>query len=104
MRIGLIDVDGHNFPNFALMRISGYMKSQGHQVEWAKPIDLFNNEHYDRIYASKVFTFTDDFNRKDYNTDEYILGGTGYDIKSTLPQEIEASTLKDYDLYPEDNH
>ena len=23
-RIGLIDVDGHNFPNLALMKIAGY--------------------------------------------------------------------------------
>ena len=29
MRIGLIDVDGHNFPNLALMRISAWHKSQG---------------------------------------------------------------------------
>ena len=27
MRIGLIDVDGHNFPNLALMRISAYHKA-----------------------------------------------------------------------------
>ena len=24
MTIGLIDVDGHNFPNLALMKLSGY--------------------------------------------------------------------------------
>ena len=35
MKIGLIDVDGHNFPNFALMKISAYHKSKGHQIEWA---------------------------------------------------------------------
>lgn len=34
MRIGLIDVDGHNFPNLALMKISAYHKSKGDNVEW----------------------------------------------------------------------
>ena len=28
MKIGLIDVDGHNFPNLALMKISAWHKSQ----------------------------------------------------------------------------
>lgn len=34
MKIGLIDVDGHNFPNLALMRISSYHKAKGDDVEW----------------------------------------------------------------------
>ena len=50
MNIGLVDVDGHNFPNFALMRISAYHKAQGDNVEWAMP--LFGN--YDRVYQSKI--------------------------------------------------
>lgn len=29
MNIGLVDVDGHNFPNFALMRLSAYYKAKG---------------------------------------------------------------------------
>ena len=28
MKIGLIDVDGHNFPNLALMKISAWHKAQ----------------------------------------------------------------------------
>lgn len=40
MRIGLVDVDGHNFANFALMRISAYHKKRGDQVEWVDP--MFN--------------------------------------------------------------
>lgn len=34
MKIGLIDVDGHHFPNLALMRISAYHKARGDEVEW----------------------------------------------------------------------
>ena len=37
MNIGLVDVDGHNFPNFALMRLSACYKAKGHRVEWAAP-------------------------------------------------------------------
>lgn len=29
MRIGLIDVDGHNFPNLALMRIQQAIRPEG---------------------------------------------------------------------------
>lgn len=38
MNIGLVDVDGHNYPNFALMRISAWHKAQGDNVEWAMPL------------------------------------------------------------------
>ena len=31
MKIGLIDVDGHNYPNLALMKISAYHKAKGGQ-------------------------------------------------------------------------
>lgn len=29
MRVGLIDVDSHNFPNLALMKISAHHKARG---------------------------------------------------------------------------
>lgn len=98
MTIGLVDVDGKHFPNLAIMKLSAYLKAQGHKVEWAKPIDLFEQVHYDRIYASKVFSFTPDINRNDYIADEWIVGGTGYDVHSELPYEIE-HCVPDYDLY-----
>lgn len=95
MKIGLIDVDGHNFPNLALMKLSAYHKSQGDAVEFADP--LFGR--YDILYKSKVFTFTpDDLNV--YNADEIITAGTGYkDYSSILPDHIE-HICPDYDLYP----
>lgn len=54
VKIGLIDVDGHNYPNLALMKISAWHKARGDTVEWWWS-DLF---HYDVVYMSKVFTFT----------------------------------------------
>ena len=70
MKIGLIDVDGHNFPNIALMRIASWHRSHGDTAEMAVPM----YEHYDRIYASKVFTFSPDFNELEYDCDEFIKG------------------------------
>ncbi|WP_252249153.1 radical SAM protein [Clostridium sp. VAP23] len=92
MKIGLIDVDGHNFPNLALMKISAYHKSLGDEVEW-----FFGFSEYDKVYMSKVFTFTDDFMQV-INAKEIIKGGTGYDLKNILPKEIE-NIYPDYSLY-----
>ena len=109
MKIGLIDVDGHNFPNIPLMKISAYHKNQGDSVEWYSP--LFG-ERYDIVYMAKVFSFTPDY---EYfvNADVIIKGGSGYAIEITdgrenyrkendpqLPQEVE-HTYPDYSLYPE---
>lgn len=91
--IGLVDVDRKNFPNLALMKISAFHKSQGDLVEWANP--LMGN--YDRVYQSKIFTFTPDYL---YAFDcEVIKGGTGYDLHSYLPKEI-ARMQPDYSIYP----
>ena len=96
MRIGLIDVDGHNFPNLALMKISAYHKSMGDTVEWCLPLD-----HYDIVYQSKVFdeTYSPDI---DWTPMAYkvIKGGTGYGLDNRLPIEIE-HVYPDYSLYPE---
>ena len=95
-RIGLIDVDGHNFPNLALMRLSAWHRAQGDSVEWADP--MFGGD-YDRVYKSKIFTFTPD-DTIPWNC-EVVRGGTGYDVRSHLPEEVERSIAMDYSLYPQ---
>jgi hypothetical protein len=110
MRIGLIDVDGHNFPNLALMKISAWHKKQGDTVEW---YDSMFSGHMDKVYMSKVFSFTDDFIYP-IDADEIIQGGSGYCITVDengrehfdktkdiqLPHEIE-HIYPDYSIYPE---
>ena len=93
LKIGLIDVDGHNFPNLALMRLSAYHKTRGDNVEWW---DGFR--HYDKVYMSKVFTFTPDMDTC-INADEIVRGGTGYKDYGSLPKIVE-QTLQDYTMYP----
>ena len=89
MHVGLIDVDSHNFPNLALMKISAYHKSVGDSVEW-----WYALEQYDRVYMSKVFdnTYSPDI-PEPMNAKEIIKGGTGYGLENKLPYEIEHNTL-----------
>lgn len=99
MKVGLIDVDGHNFPNLPLMKLSAYHKSIGDSVEWYEP--MFSG-HMDRVYMSKVFTFTPDYQYY-IDSDEIIKGGTGYSYPgggNQLPDEIE-HIYPDYSIYYE---
>lgn len=93
MKTGLIDVDGHHFPNLALMKLSAWHKAAGDSVEWCNHF-----ERYDRVYKSKVFTFTPD-DRTAVNAGEVRMAGTGYrDYDSVLPDAIE-HMMPDYGLY-----
>lgn len=109
MKIGLIDVDGHNFPSIPLMKLSAWHKGQGDEVSWYDPWDGII-EPYDKVYMSKVFSFTKDYDKPIY-ADEIIAGGSGYCIEledgkevyhkemdEDLPNEIE-HIYPDYSLY-----
>ena len=111
MRIGLIDVDGHNYPNLPLMKLSAWHKQQGDTVEW---YDTWNGlfAPYDVVYMSKVFSFSPDYTQPIY-AKEVHRGGTGYcitnengreifhkELNHNLPDEIE-HIYPDYSLYPE---
>lgn len=95
MKIGLIDVDGHNYPNLALMKLSAWHKANGDYVGW---VNYF--EEYDIVYKSKVFTFTKEDNTC-INAGRIIKAGTGFrNYTTVLPDEIE-HTCPDYSLYPQ---
>lgn len=108
MKIGLLDVDSHNFPNLPLMKISAYHKQKGDEVEFYNSF-----VHYDKVYVSKVFgdEYSEDWLYY-INADEVVYGGTGYaitvengkevyhkDKDKPLPNEIE-HIYPDYSLYP----
>ena len=111
MKIGLIDVDGHHFPNLALMRISAYHKARGDEVEWW----WSDFVHYNIVYMSKIFsnTYSPDV-PEPMNADKVIKGGTGYCISLgedgkehfdeaknvKLPPGMERM-FPDYSIYPE---
>ena len=102
MDIGIIDADliynkKQRFPNLACMKISGYYKSKGHNVELLTDYSSLTN--YDLTFISKVFTETQ-------IPDEVLklpfvkYGGTGffYDKAEPLPEYIE-HCMPDYHLY-----
>lgn len=107
MKIG-IWTDCHNFPSLPAMKLSAYHKSLGDEVEL-----FFRFNHYDLVYASKVFSFTEDIDEYPVYADEIRKGGSGYCItvengkevfdeskNVPLPKEIE-HIYPDYSLYPE---
>lgn len=86
MKVGLIDVDGHNYPNLPLMKLSTWHKQQGDRVRWYEPFDGLIEE-YDKVYMSKVFSFTEDYEYPIY-AKEVSRGGTGYCIETVGGKEI----------------
>ena len=96
MKIGLIDVDSHHFPNLATMKLASYHKTVLHDdVMWYSD----KQSMFDRVYISKVF---DDTYSKDISypvlAREIVRGGTGYNLNSVLSDEIE-HIMPDYSLY-----
>lgn len=110
MRIGFIDCDRKNkrneFPNLPLMKLSTFHKQRGDSVEWYQTF----NGHYDKVYVSKVFSFSPDYPYF-IDADQIVKGGSGFAIRNEagreiydkskdepLPQEIE-HLMPDYELY-----
>lgn len=104
MRILLVDFDSHHFPNLALMKISAWMKEQGHTTHLIKgPPDTAPLDKFDEVFISCIFPQNAEFAR-DYAfqcetiADRVSLGGSGVDYTTRLPDAIE-HTMPDYHLY-----
>lgn len=102
MKIAIIDADligrtKHRFPNLVCMKLSGYYKELGNDVELKT--DYENLEHYDKVFISKVFTDTF-INENVLSLPNVEYGGTGffYDKAPKLPDEVEHH-MPDYHLY-----
>ncbi len=95
LKVLLIDVDS-KIPNLALMKISAYHKAQGNDVGFT------NTDNPDLVYASIIFKKNK--HKVDglpfmYPNAKIDIGGSGYDLKKKLPDEIEFMK-PDYSLYP----
>lgn len=96
MNVNLIDFDG-KIPNLALMKLSTAFKQNGDTVSLNA-----NGGQYDAVVCSVLFTW----NRDKASTlrtiySNIIFGGTGWNITTTLPPEVEICK-PDYDLYTAD--
>lgn len=117
MKILLIDADS-KIPNLALMKLSTYYKKKGAQVDLMRLNIPFQNfvrkrkvkrriidaTKYDKGYCSIIFEEAIAF----FENDDIIIkgnveyGGTGFDLKIKLPENIE-SLPPDYDIYPDND-
>jgi hypothetical protein len=89
MKVGLWNLEP-KIENTALMQVSQHHKAVGDQVELYSP--LFE---YDKVYVFSLFSFT----KKPILKSNMVAGGTGFNIRSRLPREIEDCDL-DYSIYP----
>lgn len=110
-KVGIVDADligrkKHRFPNLVCMKLSGYWKERGAEVDLIT--DYAQIGLYDKVYVSKVFTDTpipdsiqkmfQKWNKGRQKKVEF--GGTGFffDKAPNLPDEIEHH-MPDYSLY-----
>ena len=91
MKVALFNLEPH-IENTAMMQVSQYHNNLGDKVTQYSPL---LHDSYDKIYAFSLFNFTD----KSMIRKGMICGGTGFDISTRLPKEIEDSDL-DYSIFP----
>lgn len=95
MKVLLIDVDS-TIPNLALMHISTWRKSLGYETG-------FNISDPDEVWASVIFKANRhkvDGLRFYYPNAQIDIGGSGYDLRKRLPDEV-SRMMPDYSIYPE---
>lgn len=106
MKVLLIDADSI-IPNIALMKLSAYHKAMGADVELVRVnLPYFPNrkkipfiaKKADKIYCSVVFEGNKDF----IIGDKIDFGGTGVDLHTNLPDEVERFN-PDYSIYPDND-
>jgi len=104
MKIRLTQIDGA-FPNLALMKLSHWHKSQGHDVYFERGISrgLFE-PNYDIVYGSAIFSTSEvKINLFKQYFPNAIVGGTGTNDNSTTVEgilNISEYEYYDYDIYP----
>lgn len=104
LKIGIVDADlldgGTRHPNLALLKLAGFLFDNDIDFELIESGDA-DTTKYDRIYVSKVFSFTKDpdFVSNAKNTSEWYkfhLGGTGY--YATIPDDRDFASLRQLDM------
>ena len=101
MKIALVDVDSHNFPNLVLMKLSAWHKNRGDEVILMSAESALREENlifkYDKIYGACVFSGQEEI-LSELEKRGVHVGGTGTRYREILPHEVE-HIMPDYSLY-----
>ena len=101
MKVALIDVDSHNFPNLVLMKLSAWHKARGDEITLMSAEAALQEENlifkYDKMYGACVFSSYEEILRA-LELRGVHLGGTGTRYREILPYEVE-HIMPDYSLY-----
>lgn len=107
MKIRLTQIDG-KLPNLALMKLSHFFKSQGHEVYFEKSVvrSVFEPD-YDLVFGSAIFSTSQkklELFRSHFPS--AMIGGTGSGEKWVVEDFTghDYPDLYDYSIYPEFEH
>jgi hypothetical protein len=104
VRVLLLQLDG-KIPNIALMRLAAHHRGDDVELRHIARADQVTprlwDKRYDRVYASLIFERTRPVaERLRAEYPDIIMGGTGWDLTTTL-EDIGVTTVEqDYTLYP----
>jgi hypothetical protein len=105
-RILLLQLDG-KVPNIALMRLSAHHKERGADVELRRAgnmqaVETGLFDRFDRVYASLIFERTRPVAERLLAVrPDAIIGGTGWDVSSSLEAFGVTTKQQDYSIYPQ---
>ncbi|MBK8653148.1 MAG: hypothetical protein IPN20_04430 [Haliscomenobacter sp.] len=106
MKIRLTQIDG-KLPNLALMKLSHFYKSNGHEVFFHGSItrSMFEPD-YDLVFGSTIFSSSEKkVQLFRHHFPSAIIGGTGSNEKWTVEDFTgEYNDLYDYSIYPNYRH
>lgn len=103
MRVLLCQLDG-KLPNIALMRLAAHHR--GDDIEFANMPRLRDVrrdlwDEYDRVYASLIFEKTRPIAERLLKLYPHaVVGGTGWNLRTTLESIGVENTEQDYSIYP----
>lgn len=84
MKILIVNIDS-KIPNLALAKIEKFHKDRGDEIIYDMPLI---KKQADRIYVSCIFTKNKHM-CYEWESDNTLIGGTGWDISVRLPEEID---------------
>jgi hypothetical protein len=104
VNVRITQIDGA-LPNLALMKLAHWHKARGDEVYFTRSVerDFFEPEHYERVYGSAIFNFSQArLMRFQREFPSAIVGGTGTPNVQTMEELIgQEYEQHDYSLYPD---